>query len=280
MQTALKRDRARNLLPSRLFPCRSMQAFLRSLLAAAALPASFCSVAAQAPEPRPPCDGSPFPAYGTVGSNPSLAVWKSNDLKNWRPASCLGWSGASFSAAALAAEFRFSGPMDAVLGRFGALASYPTIKYWSTSRKQWRALVTSAEVVAEAGGPNIKASLDASDFVVGKDNFYAETSQQSGRTVYRLHVLARTPDQVAVASENVTPIGTLGLTIFDPSALQSVTFFDKRGPDLWGFYSIVRTSAGSSRFASGNEASYLNRLAALFRYMAGIPTDAEPPIAR
>ena len=257
-----------------------MTAFLRSLLVAAALPVFFCSVAAQVPEPRPPCEGLPFPAYSPVGSLPSLAVWKSNDLKNWRPSSCFGWSGASFSAAALAAEFRFSGPMDAVLARFGALASYPTIKYWSNSRKQWRALVTSAAVVAGAGGPDIRASLDARDFVVGKDNFYAETSQERGRTVYRLHVLSRTPDQVAVASENVTPIAAFGLTIFDPSALQSVTFFDKRGPDLWGFYSIVRTSAGTSRFASGSEASYLNRLAALFRYMAGIPTDTEPPIAR
>jgi hypothetical protein len=30
----------------------------------------------------------------------------------------------------------------------------------------------------------------------------------------------------------------------------------------------------------GSNASYVNRLAALYRYTAGIPTDQEPPAAR
>lgn len=199
---------------------------------------------------------------------------------NWSPAACLGWSGRSFSVVALAAEFRFAGSLDALMARLGALQSYPSIRYWSTSRKQWRALVLSASVVAGAGGPNIKASLDPNDFALGKDNFYAETSEESGRTDYRLHVLARRGDGVALASENVTPVTVLGLTIFAPLAVQSVMFLDKLGPDLWGFYSIIRTASGASRLASDREASFLNRQAALFRYLAGVPTDLEPPVAR
>jgi hypothetical protein len=257
-----------------------MPAFSRYCLSAAALLAVCSPAFADAPVPRPPCDGSPIPSYSAVGSDPSIAVWKANDLKDWKPPSCLAWSGASFSAVALAAEFRFAGSMDALLARFGALGSYPSIKYWSTSRKQWQPLVTSAEVVAGTSGPSIKASFDASDFVVGKDNFYSETSQHSARTVYRLRVLARTADHVAIASENVTPIRAFGLTIFEPAALQSASYFDKRGHDQWRFYSIVRNTSGTSRLASGHEASYLNRFLAMFRYMAGIPTDTEPPIAK
>jgi hypothetical protein len=30
----------------------------------------------------------------------------------------------------------------------------------------------------------------------------------------------------------------------------------------------------------GSDASYVNRLTALYRYVAGIPTDQEPPLAR
>jgi hypothetical protein len=257
-----------------------MQFFFGIFLTIAVLASSVCPVTAQVPEPKPPCEGPSYPAYGPVGSNATLAVWKSNELANWRPPACLGWSGPSLSVVALAAEFRFSGSLDALLARLGALEAYPSIRYWSTSRKQWRALVTSASVVAAADGPNTKAALDPQDFVVGKDNFYAEIGEGSGRTAYRLHVLARRGDSVALASENVTPISAFGVTIFSPFALQSVIFLDRRGPDLWGFYSILRTASGTSRLASGHEASYLNRQAALFRYLAGIPTNLEPPVAR
>lgn len=240
------------------------------------------TAAAEAPGAHPPCEGSSFPAYSAVGLGPSVAVWRTSDLKRtgWQPSACLGWSGATLSAAALAGDFRFAGSVEDLLARFGALASYPSIKYWSTTSKGWYPLVTSAGVVAGAEGTATKASFDASDFTVGKDNYYVETSRQSGRTVYRLRVLVRTPSRVVMASENVTPVRAFGFTVFDPSALQYVTFFDKRAEGVWGYYEIVRTGEGTSRFASGNEASYLNRLVALFRYMAGIPTDAEPPVSR
>jgi len=257
-----------------------MQLLSRILLTGTLLMCGAFVASAQTPPPKPPCEGPPFPPYGAVGTNGSLATWRQEELVNWRPTGCLGWSGPSLSVVALADEFRFSGSLDDLLARLGALQSYPSIRYWSTTRKRWRALVTSASVIAGAGGPNTRASLDASDFAVGKDNFYAETTEESGRTDYRLHVLARRGESVVVASENLTPVTVLGLTIFGPLAMQSVIFLDRRGPDLWGFYSIVRTASGTSRLASGREASFLNRQAALFRYLAGLPTDLEPPVAR
>lgn len=41
-----------------------------------------------------------------------------------------------------------------------------------------------------------------------------------------------------------------------------------------------RLERGSSVIALGSDASYVNHLAALYRHMAGIPTDQEPPAAR
>jgi hypothetical protein len=49
---------------------------------------------------------------------------------------------------------------------------------------------------------------------------------------------------------------------------------------LWGYYQTIRATAGASALALGSDASYVNRLAALYRYVAGIPTDQEPPLAR
>lgn len=268
-----------NVMAAPVFLCL-MQFLVRILLAGTLVMGGSLMANAQTPPPTPPCAGAPFPPYGAVGSNGSLATWRQEELVNWQPAGCLGWSGPSLSVVALADEFRFSGSLDDLLARLGALPSYPSIRYWSTTRKRWRALVTSASVVAGAGGPSTKTALEASDFAVGKDNFYAETTEESGRTDYRLHVLARRGDAVVVGSENLTPVTVMGLTIFGPQAMQSVIFLDRRGPGLWGFYSIVRTASGTSRLASGREASFLNRQAALFRYLAGLPTDLEPPVAR
>ena len=108
---------------------------------------------------------------------------------------------------------------------------------------------------------------------------YFENSQ-AGRTTYRLRVLERAPDRAVLASENVTPIRVAVVTAFEPGALQSVTFLDRRGPGLWSYYQIVRAGQGASSLVLGSEASYVNRAAALYRYVAGIPTDQEPPVAR
>src|SRR5206468_12441287 len=68
--------------------------------------------------------------------------------------------------------------------------------------------------------------------------------------------------RVVLASENVTPIRVALLTAFEPGALQSVTFLDKRGPGVWGYYQMIRAGEGSSVVALGSDASYVNRLAA------------------
>jgi hypothetical protein len=240
------------------------------------------AVAAETPSPHPPCDGPASPMYSAMSPTPAVSLWRTSDLNRggWVPPVCLGWSGTSLSVAALAGEIGFTGSVNDLLTRFGALASYPSIKYWSTTSKGWYPLVTSVGVVAAPDGPTTKPSFDAIDLTVGKDNYYFETSRHSSRTVYRLRVLVRTANRAVIASENVTAIRAFGFTLFEPSALQYVTFLDQRGDKTWGYYQIVRTREGTSRLAGGSEASYLNRLAALYRYMAGIPTDTEPPVAR
>ena len=89
-----------------------------------------------------------------------------------------------------------------------------------------------------------------------------------------------TADRIVVATENVTPIRIGILNAFEPGALQTVIFLEKRGAALWGYYQAIRATAGASVLALGSDASYVNRLAALYRHVAGIPTDQEPPLAR
>jgi hypothetical protein len=57
------------------------------------------------------------------------------------------------------------------------------------------------------------------------------------------------------------------------------TVLSNDGPNAWSFYAISRAGADSSSFVAGYQSSYLNRLEAMRRYLAGLPTDRDPPIA-
>jgi hypothetical protein len=231
-------------------------------------------VHAEGPPLQPPCGGPSQPAAAAAGRPPVTAVWNEQALRKagWRPPACLNWTPERTKlAVVLAGDFHFAGTADDLLARLGAFSAYKSIRYWSVSQHGWQGLVSEA---GRVGGPD----LAASDLVAGSSFDYFE-NDRAGRTVHRLKVLERTPERVVVASENVTPLRVMLLTAFEPGALQSVTFIDKRGPDLWSCYQIVRAGQSASSMVLGSEASYLNRSAALYRHVAGIPSDRDPPVA-
>ena len=229
----------------------------------------------------PPCDTPPSPAYAPAGQPPATEVWSEAELRRsgWQAAGCLGWAtGRTRLAAALAGQFQFSGPADELVARLGRISALKSVRYWSVSHKAWQALVSDAGTVG-ASQTREQPDLDTAALVPGSSFQYFEVNP-TGRTVYRLTVRERTAERIVVATENVTPIRIGILTAFEPGAMQSVIFLDKRGPGLWGYYQTIRATEGASVIALGSDASYVNRLAALYRYMAGIPTDREPPAAR
>jgi Family of unknown function (DUF6675) len=228
----------------------------------------------------PPCEGPPVPPYAPAGQPPATDVWSAGELtrSGWQAAPCLNWGTSPTKlAAALAGEFRFAGSLDELAGRLARIASLKSVRYWSVSHKAWQPLVSDSGTL---DGPDGKARPDpaAAELTPGSSFYYFEVSH--GRTVYRMTVQERTAERLVVSTVNVTPIRVAVLTAFEPGALQSVIFLDKRGPGLWGYYQTIRAAEGSSVIALGSDASYVNRLAALYRHMAGIPTDQEPPAAR
>ena len=80
-------------------------------------------------------------------------------------------------------------------------------------------------------------------------------------------------------SENVTPIRVAVVTVFEPGALQIASVLQRDGEGMWDLYEITRAGAESNSFVSGYGSSYLNRLDAMRRYLAGLPTDRDPPVA-
>lgn len=236
---------------------------------------------AATPPLAPPCGVAPSPTYPPVGQPPAVGVWSESDLKrlDWQPPSCLHWAPERTRlVAALAGQFRHAGSLDELAARLSRVSAFKSVRYWSVTKKGWEPLVADAGAVDATGDQRLPDPAPSS-LTTGVSLPYFEVGR-AGRTLYRMTVHERSADRIVVGTENMTPIRMLMLTAFEPGALQTVAFLERRGPGQWGYYHAIRATEGASAVALGKDASYLNRLAALYRHAAGIPTDQEPPVAR
>ena len=226
---------------------------------------------------KPPCGEAPIPSYPATGQPPAADVWSESDLRRagWTAPDCLHWRpGKTRLVAALAGQFRFAGPSGELAQRLGRISGLKTVRYWSVSHQAWQPLVSEAGLLEGPSG-GARPDIGPAELVAGRSFHYFETDRY-GRTVYRLDVLEHSTDRIVVATENVTPIRVGILTAFEAGALQSVVFLERRGAELWGYYQAIRVTEGASVIALGSDASYVNRLAALYHYVAGLPADRTP----
>jgi hypothetical protein len=228
------------------------------------------SSAADAAGPQPPCQQQPSPAYAAEGAVPQSGVWLGADLRRdgWSPPACLGWTGDSRLVAALAGTFRSTLTLDQLVARMTDVSAYPSVDYWSVSHQAWRPIVLEAQPVARPAG------------TAASDIYYVERGDLSGKSTYRLGVVERTPDRAVIVSQNVSPIRIAVITAFEPGALQLALFIERAGPDLWHLYALSRVGSDSSSLVANSPSSYLNRLDAFKRYLAGTPTNQEPPLKK
>lgn len=232
-------------------------------------------------ELRPPCEGTSAPAYGKPGGPPAIMVWPESSLNKsaWAAAPCLHWGGGKMRLAVALAATLNATSLDELLVRFGALSRYKSIRFWSVMYETWDDFVDSSGFVDGPEGQQVLPDYAPADYVTGRDFYYFEASR-AGRTIHRMTVRKRSPDRIEIATENITPIRFAMATLFEPGALQSVTFFDRRSSSEWGYFQTIGVGLGSSFITVQSTSPYINRLTALYRYLAGIPTDRDPPAAR
>jgi hypothetical protein len=231
--------------------------------------------------PQPPCAGQAVPGFGAVDGPPTIGLWERRELQRdaWQPPACLGWQGDSHLVTALAARFRSPLSLDALAERLSAVSHHPAIRFWAVTLQEWRPLVTDAWALERPNAAVRWHDPTSAELVPGRDLYYAQQPELGGHIVWRLRVLERTADRVVLATENVTPIRVAVVTVFEPGALQIASVLQRDGEGMWDLYEITRAGPGSSSLVTGYGSSYLNRLEAMRRYLVGVPTDRDPPVA-
>ncbi len=248
---------------------------------------------AQDAGPRPPCDGAaPFPAYAAAGAPAAVGVWTARALDDpglpnvrlWAgqpadgrpPPPCSGWGDSPPFTLALAARIPDPGGTDAILRRLGAASGLAGLRYWAAARGRWEDLFDEAPyAVADPESRERRPDHAPPELALGRDAYaYQDPAGPVGGAVYRTRVREAGPDRLVAESENATTARAGGLIPLRPGTIRLVHYFD-RLPDGsgWGYYGLVglTTSPDTAR-------TYVNRAAALFRHLAGLPPEREPPV--
>jgi len=227
--------------------------------------------------PEPPCapGDQPYPAYAAEGELPAVAVWQNVALPK---RDCLGaLVGPMNTVAALSGRFRFAGSLDEIAARFGAISATVGQLYWSTSDEEWRELISEAFALSGDDTAMRRPDFTAEEVRSGATLYFAQNdTRSSGLNLYRLRAWGAQADRLTVETVNESPVTFTFMTLFNTEGLLSLHFVERLDGDLWGYYALAAVRPGS---VAGHTKSLVNRAAAFYRFLRGVPGDAGPPLA-
>jgi hypothetical protein len=227
---------------------------------------------------QPPCGGAVFPPFPEAAGTPVVKVWNQSD---WTPPACVGWTVApSATLVVTVARFRHTSGVAGLRHRVGAVSEMAGMLYWSTSSHRWQPLIVDAYALSGPSGDSRRQDFAPDEIAEGKILYAHQEDNLLGKAVYRMRIVSASDSHLVVATENSSAIGYLGFTLFGAGELQSICFLERESDRVWRYYSITRMGKQVSLLTSGHDASLINRAVASYRFIAGIPTDQEPPAAR
>jgi hypothetical protein len=232
--------------------------------------------------PQPPCGKETVPPYPGPDQSPAAKFWSESDFSHdWKPPACTHWAEPGYSTlTTTVGRFRHTSGAEGLLRHIGAVSELAGMRYWSTTHKQWQTLIVKAHALAGSPPSRQREDFTSEEMKQGTVLYFQQVDNLSGTAIYRMRVAEASPDRLVFEVENVSTMRYLFVTLFRPGEMQSAYFLDRESEDVWRYYSITRTGRNASRLAAGHASSSINRAVAFYRFLAGIPTDQEPPVAR
>jgi uncharacterized protein DUF6675 len=229
--------------------------------------------------PCTPGEAAPLPAFGDP---PNGRNWHPGDIPAaWSPPACMPWAAQQFTVlTALAGSFKFDGTADDLLVKFGAMSAWRGIQYWSVTDGRWNILIADAAALDGSSPRRRRGDFTLPELKSGADLYFLQQDNRSSDAVtYRMKVEESEPNRLIITVENVSSVSMFIFTIFDAGDLQSTYIFERLSPTTWGYYNLSGAREGAALIGN-HDSSYLNRALAIYRHLAGIPGNQEPPLAR
>jgi hypothetical protein len=163
--------------------------------------------------------------------------------------------------------------------RFGAISAWRGIRYWSITDHRWEILITDSAAVDASDRNRRRADFSVVELKAGQDLYFVQQdNRSSGEVTYRLRIEDAGPDRFAVTMENVTPVSLFLFTLFEPGDIEATYIAQRLSPTSWGYYSLSGVRE-NGLMPGSKPGSNVNRAAAIYRHIAGVPGDQDPPLA-
>ena len=238
---------------------------------------------AAAAEPLAPCGNNPYPAYASPGPLPTLALWQVGELPtNWVPPACTGWApregGVVF---AVAGRFIHEGSFDALLARAGAFSRQTEIRRWNMKKRRWEQQYKASAALKDPDPASRRTDFKPAEFVIGARLHFVQDAMESlGPIVHEITVRERSAARLVMTTRNTNKGRVYGWPVIDPGGLEGFFVVEHEAGSIWRYYALTRAHILISNAMTPPPEEHLNKAVSLFRFMAGIPTDAEPPTVR
>lgn len=255
---------------------------IRCVVGSALLVSWISPSAAIAEGPRPPCGSPPLPFYAEAGALATVRTWQGKTLPEpWIPPPCLQWQVRGF-ATLVAVAGRINGISDGaqLLRRLVSTEQVREIRYWSFSRKIWRNLFAEVDMLA-GPDPKLKRPDFGSDEIRTGQNYFMwqkENSIVSGM-VFRGHFQQISERSIVFQQVNLTASYLLLIKLLAPREFETAYYLRHESGEVWRYYSLTRFGTVDRPLSDAQLASVINRSIAIYRYLAGVPMDREPPAA-
>jgi hypothetical protein len=131
--------------------------------------------------PVVPCAGMQV-EFPPVNAEPSIRIYKENDVAAWKPAACTGWPAEKFEfIGTAAASFRHIGGSMELTRRYAAISEYAAMRYFSPRRQAWRELSFEAFALQDANPANKRGDFAAAEFVPGSVRYFWQRGATEAR---------------------------------------------------------------------------------------------------
>ena len=222
-----------------------------------------------------------YPESPALDAAPNVGFWSREAFgRVWSPPTFTGWQAAPTNfVVAVAGHFTNSRDVDAMLARIGMTSALREVRYWSVTDRQWDTLFTRTTSLSSPDPDTPRGDFSVAEIRSGSELYFLSADNRLQKDmVTRLYIRDVGTDRIVLEMTNVAPLRWFAFTMVPAGDMQTLYFLDRQLDGSWQFYSVTRVLNASvllSRFAGGP--SYINRAVAMYRYIAGIPTDRDPP---
>ncbi len=223
-----------------------------------------------------PIHGEP----GEVSSLPEIAVWYGDTVRlGGAVPDCLDWPVEELNAA-IETNGRFVEPggWDAVLARIGAVSAQKEIRYWSWSRSRWRELLADSAALSAPDPAAMRADFLPAELEPGRTLYLRQRPNGAEHdAVLRMEVVERSSDRLVIDVENANGVPVNFLLRVQPAQTRLAIIIEAEPDNHFRYRSLMGLDLELGPFLRGLAGDSLrHRSVAIFRYIAGIPTDQEP----